>query len=81
MFYHSAHIQHGFRDSPTTTTFKCKNQLPEVVLLKATTTSTNDDIREIAQKALQRAWFAVLNKLKGEVNINGNGFHLKETFI
>ncbi len=58
-----------------------KNQLPEVVLLKATTTSTNDDIREIAQKALQQAWFAVLNKLKGEVNINGNGFHLKETFI
>lgn len=29
-----------------------KNQLPEVVLLKATTTSTNDDIREIAQKGI-----------------------------
>ncbi len=53
---------YGFRDSPTTTTFKRKK--PAVVLLKATTTSTNDDIREI--KALQQAWFAVLNKLKGE---------------
>lgn len=29
-----------------------KNQFPEVVLLKTTTTSTNDDIREIAQKGI-----------------------------
>ncbi|ENX61318.1 MULTISPECIES: biotin--[acetyl-CoA-carboxylase] ligase [Acinetobacter] len=29
-----------------------KNQYPEVVLLKATTTSTNDDMREIAQKGI-----------------------------
>ena len=29
-----------------------KNQFPEVVLLKTTTTSTNDDMREIAQKGI-----------------------------
>ncbi|OEY92098.1 biotin--[acetyl-CoA-carboxylase] ligase [Acinetobacter proteolyticus] len=29
-----------------------KNQYPEVVLLKTTTTSTNDDMREIAQKGI-----------------------------
>ncbi|QHH92840.1 biotin--[acetyl-CoA-carboxylase] ligase [Acinetobacter proteolyticus] len=29
-----------------------KNQYPEVVLLKTTTTSTNDDMREIAQKGM-----------------------------
>ncbi|NNP68496.1 biotin--[acetyl-CoA-carboxylase] ligase [Acinetobacter sp. Ac_5812] len=29
-----------------------KNQFPEVVLLKTTTTSTNDDMREIAQKGM-----------------------------
>lgn len=29
-----------------------KNQFPEIVLLKTTTTSTNDDMREIAQKGI-----------------------------
>ena len=29
-----------------------KNQFPEIVLLKTTTTSTNDDMREIAQKGM-----------------------------
>lgn len=29
-----------------------KNQFPEVVLMKSTTTSTNDDMREIAQKGI-----------------------------
>ena len=31
-----------------------KNQFPEVVLVKTTTTSTNDDMREIAQKELKQ---------------------------
>lgn len=29
-----------------------KNQFPEIILLKTTTTSTNDDMREIAQKGM-----------------------------
>ena len=29
-----------------------KNQFPEIILLKTMTTSTNDDMREIAQKGM-----------------------------
>jgi hypothetical protein len=58
-----------------------KNQFPEIVLLKTTTTSTNDDMREIAQKGISSGLFAVHSKHKVEVSTNGNGLLLKVIFI
>lgn len=56
-------------------------QLPEVLLLKPVTTSTNDDVREIAQKGFRAFWSAVHDKLKVVDSVNDNGFLLKETSI
>ncbi|WP_277560475.1 biotin--[acetyl-CoA-carboxylase] ligase [Acinetobacter beijerinckii] len=42
-----------------------KNQFPEVVLLKTTTTSTNDDLREIAQKGITTALVCSAQQTQG----------------
>lgn len=56
-------------------------QLPEVLILKPITTSTNDDVREIAQKVCRVSWYAVPDKRMVEDNVNGNGYHPKGTSI
>ncbi|TCB67211.1 biotin--[acetyl-CoA-carboxylase] ligase [Acinetobacter sp. ANC 4178] len=40
-------------------------QLPEVLMLKPTTTSTNDDVREIAQKGIQSALVCSAQQTQG----------------
>lgn len=42
-----------------------KNQFPKVVLLKTTTTSTNDDLREIAQKGITTALVCSAQQTQG----------------
>ena len=58
-----------------------KNQFPEIVLLKTTTTSTNDDMREIAQKGISTGLYAAHSRLRAVVSTNDNGSLLKGTFI
>ena len=47
-------------------------QLPDVLLLKYTTTSTNDDVRELAQKGISTALVC------SEVQTQGRGQHQRE---
>ena len=42
-----------------------KNQFPEIVLLKTTTTSTNDDMREIAQKGISSGLVCCAQQTQG----------------
>ncbi len=44
---------------------QAKNLCPEVVLCKSTTTSTNDDLREIAQKGIQSALVCSTQQTQG----------------
>lgn len=56
-------------------------QLPEVLLLKQSTTSTNDEVRALIKKGVQGILDAVRLKLRDVDNINDNGFPQSGIFI
>ena len=55
-------------------------QLPEVLLIKPITTSTNDDVRELATKGYNRYW-CVAAQPRDVDSVNVSGFLLRETSI
>ena len=56
-------------------------QLPEVLLIKPITTSTNDDVRELATKGVQQVLVCSRVQTQDVDSVNVSGFLLRGTSI